>query len=192
LLDRPLDVVVAPLEIGGKEQALRIGIDAAGHADAYAFEGTITVRCAHGLHALHDLGNGACRLGDERHGFACEEASVEIDERDDGLMGSDVCNQNDHGVVERKKSRGAATGTARHGAFGDPLFFDQLLNDGGDCAGLQPGRAGKIGTSYRLLRSDNLEDDVAVDVTRVFTGRKFDISQVDALDSTSSVLRVRV
>ena len=49
LLDCSLDVVVAPLEIGGEDKALGFGVDAAGHADADAFKGAIAVGGAHGL-----------------------------------------------------------------------------------------------------------------------------------------------
>ena len=147
---------------------------------------------AHGLHALRDFGDGACGFGDERDGFAGEEASVEVDEGDDGLVGADVGDEDDHGVVEREEGGGAAAGTAGHGAFGDPLFFDELLDDGGDGAGLQAGGAGEIGAGYGLLRADDLEDDVAIDVARVFAGCEFDVGEVDALDATSSVRCVLV
>jgi hypothetical protein len=141
----------------------------------------------HGLHALDDLGDGACGFGDERDGFAGEEAAVEIDESDDGLVGADVGDEDDHGVVEREQGGGAAAGAAGHGAFGDPLFFDQLLDDGGDGAGLEAGRTGEVGASYGLLRADNLEDDVAIDVARVFAGCEFDVGEVYALDAASSI-----
>ena len=143
-------------------------------------------------HAVHDLGDGARGFGDERDGFAGEKASVEIDEGDDGLIGANVGDEDDHGVVEREQGGGAAAGAARHGAFGDPLFFDQLLDDGGDGAGLQAGGAGEVGAGDGLLRTDDLEHDVAIDVARVFARRQFDVGEVDALDATSSVLRVQV
>ncbi len=187
LFDGALDVVVAPLEIGGEEETLGFGVDAAGHADADAFEGAVAVCGSHGLHAVDDLGDGTRGFGDERDGLAGEEASVEIDEGDDGLVGADVGDQDDHGVIEREERGGAATWAAGHGAFGDPLFFDQLLDDGGDGAGLQAGGAGEVGARYGLLRTDDFEDDVAVDVARVFAGCEFDVGEVDALDATSSV-----
>src|SRR6202011_1741382 len=171
-----------PLEIGSEEETLGFGIDAAGHADADAFEGAVAVGGAHGFHAVDDLGDGTRGLGDEGHGFAGEEAAVEVDEGDDGLVRTDVGDENDHGVVERKKSGGAATWAARHGAFGDPFFFDQLLDNGGDGAGLQAGGAGEVGAGYGLLRTDDLKDDVAVDVACVLAGREFDVCEVDALD----------
>ena len=129
------------------------------------------------------------RAGSETrgHGFAGEEAAVEIDEGDDGLVGADVGDEDDHGVVEREESGGAAAGAAGHGAFSDPFFFDQLLDDGGDGAGLQAGGAGEIGAGYGLLRADDFEDDVAIDVARVFAGCEFDVGEVDALDAASSV-----
>src|SRR6266851_1442834 len=182
-----LDVVVGPLEVGREEETLGFGVDAAGHADADAFEGAIAVCSAHGLHALDDLGDGARGFGDERDGFAGEEASVEVYEGDDGLIGTNVRDEDDHRIVEREKGRGAAARAARHGSFSDPLFFDQLLDDGGDGAGLQSGGAGEVGAGYGLLRADDLEDDVAIDVARVFAGCEFDVGEVDALDATSSV-----
>src|SRR5260370_9138648 len=192
LFDGGLDVVDGRLEIGGEEEAVGFGVDAAGHADADAFEGAVGVGGADGLHALEDLGDGAGGLGDERGGFAGEEAAVEIDEGDDGLVGADVGDENDHGVVEREEGGGAAAGAAGCGAFGDPLFFDQLLDDGGDGAGLQAGGAGEVGAGYGLLGTDDFEDDVAIDVARVFAGGEFDVGEVDALDATCSVCCVRV
>ncbi len=100
LFDHTFYVVVAPLEIGGEQETLGLGVDAAWHTDADAFERAIAVGGAHGLHALHDLVDGARRLGDKRDGFAGEEAAVEIDEGDDGLVRADVSDEDHHGVVE--------------------------------------------------------------------------------------------
>ena len=147
---------------------------------------------AHGLHGVHDFGDGARRFRDEGDGFAGEEASVEVDEGDDGLIGANVGDEDDHGVVEGEEGGGAAAGWARHGAFGDPLFADQLLDDGGDGAGLEAGGAGEVGAGDGLLRTDDLEDDVAIDVTRVLARRQFDVGEVDALDATATVLREQV
>jgi len=192
LFDRALDVIVAPLEIGREEETLGLGVDAAGHADADTFEGAVAVCRSHGLHAMDDFCNGTRGFGDQRDGFAGEEAAVEVDESDDGLVGTDVGDENDHGVVEREKSGRASPRAACHGAFSDPLFFDELFDDGGDGAGLQTGGAGEVGARYGLLRTNNLEDDVAVDVARVLAGCEFDISEVDALDATGSVLCMQV
>jgi hypothetical protein len=71
-------------------------------------------------------------------------------------------------------------------------FSYQLLDDGGDGAGLQAGGAGEIGAGDGLLRTYDLEDDVAVDIARVFAGCEFDVGEVDALDATSSVCCVLV
>jgi hypothetical protein len=147
---------------------------------------------AHGLHAVDNLGDGTRGFGDERDGFAGEEASVEVDQGDDGLVGADIGDEDDHGVVEREESGGAAAGAACHGAFGDPLFFDQLLDDSGDGAGLEAGGAGEVGAGYGLLGADDFEDDVAIDVARVFAGCEFDVGEVNALDATSSVRCVLV
>src|SRR5437879_2157646 len=117
LFDGALDVVIAPLEIRSEDETLGFGVDATGHADADAFEGAVAGGGAHGLHAVDDLGDGTRGLGDERDGFAGEETAVEVDESDDGLVGAEVGDEDDHGVVEREKGGGAATRAARHGAF---------------------------------------------------------------------------
>src|SRR5258708_4532981 len=79
LFDGALDVVVAPLEIGGEEETLGFGVDAARHADADAFKGAIAVGGAHGLHAVDDPGDGTHGFGDERYGLASAAATAEID-----------------------------------------------------------------------------------------------------------------
>src|SRR5438067_240728 len=83
------------------------------------------------------------------------------------LVRADIGGEDDHGVVEREESGGTAPGASGHGAFGDPLFFDQLFDDGGDGAGLEAGGAGEVGARDGLLGTDDLEDDVAIDVARV-------------------------
>ena len=85
--------------------------------------------------------------------------------------------------VEREEGGGPSARAARHGALGDPLLLDQLFDDGGDSAGLKAGGTGKIGAGDGLLRADDLEDDVAIDVARIFARCELDIGEIDTLDS---------
>ena len=66
------------------------------------------------------------------------------------------------------------------GAFSDPAFLDQLFRDYGDGAALQAGLARQIGPGDGLVRSYQVENDTAIDVSRSLARRDLKVGQIDS------------
>ena len=84
------DVEVLPVKIGGHEEAVGLGVDSAGDADADAFDGALVVFGAKTLHDFGDAFDALLDVAAEGDELAGEEAAVEVNEGDDGLVGADV------------------------------------------------------------------------------------------------------
>ena len=66
------------------------------------------------------------------------------------------------------------------GAFSDPAFLDQLFGDDGDRAALQAGVARQISPGDGLMRSYQVENDTAIDVSRSLARRDLKVGQIDS------------
>ncbi len=137
LLEDLLDVEVGPGEIGGEDEAMGAGIDAAGQADAYTLKRTLGVPLLHAEHGLEDAVGGLDGIGGDGELGSGEKAAVEVDDGYGGLRGADVGDEHDEVVVEADHGGATATGELRRGAFADPALEDQLIDDEGDGAALE-------------------------------------------------------
>ena len=185
--ERLLHVEVGPVQVRRKDDALCVRIDSAGNADADALNALVRVLLAHRIERFGHLDGGALGVGGKRNGLTRKEASVEVDDREDRLTRPQVGDERHEFRVEREHRRAATAWALGSGAFGDPAFLEQLLDDCGDRARLQAGEPGQLGAADRLIRADQLEHDVAVDVTRHLARGEFYVSQVDS----SAALTVR-
>jgi hypothetical protein len=66
------------------------------------------------------------------------------------------------------------------------MFADQLLDDVGDGAHLEAGKARKFDAGYGLSKADELQDDVPVVVPCVFAGGELRGEKIDAPDAVRS------
>ena len=78
--------------------------------------------------------------------------------------------RDDEVVVEGEKGGAAAASGLDDGAFADPALAEELLDDGGDGAGLEERGAGEVDAGDGLKGADAFEDEVAVDVTGELAG----------------------
>ena len=184
-LDGLDDVEVEPVEVGREHEVAGGGVDAAGETEADAFEGAVGVLFAEleeGGGEIADAGGGAGGDGD---GGAGEDATVDVDGGDDGAAEVNVCDEHGELVVEGDLGGAAAAGGLDGFAFADPAFFEKLLDDGGDGAVLEAGVAGEIDACDGLELADELEDDVAVDLTGELGGGDLHVGEVanDAMGS---------
>lgn len=172
------DVVVLPAEVGSEEQAAGCGVDAARHAHARAFKGLVGVAaCAV---AAWRARWPWCRSRPRRpanHG-AGEEAAVQVDDRDDGLRRAHVGDQEHEVVVQAQHGGPAAASGFDGGAFADPALGEELFHDGGNSAGLQAGDAGYVHAGDGLVRADELQHHVAIDVAGQLSGRDLNIGKL--------------
>ncbi len=88
---------------------------------------------------------------------------------------------NDAGAldVEVQKSRPPAPRQPADGAFGDPSFLDQLIDDGRDGATLQARAARQIRPRHRLMMPEEIERNPPVDLARGLTRGDLEVRQID-------------
>ena len=112
------------------------------------------------------------RLRHEARIQACEadrrRLRPQIDADDPGALG-----------VEVQESWAPSARHAADRAFGDPAFFDQLIDDGGHRAALQARSTSQIGARHRLQPAEKIEGDLPVDLASRFAGGNFEIGEVD-------------
>lgn len=168
-----------PLEVGRKQDALGRRVYAAGHADADAFKGLVCVAGAEEGDLPDDAVHGGLSVGDGHDGFTGEKAAAEIDDGEDGSIGPEVQGEGDDGVVDGEHDGGAAARALDDCALADPAFFNQLLDDGSYGAGLEAGELGEIDAGDGLTETDELKDDIAVDLPGDLAGGELDGGEID-------------
>ena len=82
-------------------------------------------------------------------------------------------------------------GQPADGAFGDPPFFDQLVDDGRDGAALKAGPAGQIRPRHRLVVAQEIERDPAVDLPRRLARGDLEIRQIDLAHGVGELYQSR-
>ena len=65
-------------------------------------------------------------------------------------------------------------------AFRDPAFLDQLFSNYGDGAALQARLARQISPGDGLVRSYQVENDTAIDISRSLARRDLKVGQIDS------------
>ena len=162
------------LQVGREDQAVGAGLEAAGQADADAFDLFSAAGAQEALDAFDDAVDGGLGIGGGGHHFLRRELAVGVGQGDGGLHWADVDADDDALVIEAQKGRAAAAREASGGAFEHPVLFDQLFDDEGNGAALQAGDAGEVGAGDGVPGADEVEDDAAVDVANDFGGGDLD------------------
>jgi hypothetical protein len=100
-----------------------------------------------------------------------DELSVQPGQSNRRSCGTNVHTQNPGTPAVQTKKRWLATaGKVSHRTFLDPPLSYQLLRNCRNGAALQAGVAGKIGARNRLMLSNEIEDNAAIDVASRFAG----------------------
>ena len=131
------DVEAGPLQIRREDQALRTGVHAPRQADADAFKGFLRVLLAQAFHALDNLRHGSGGIGEQRQRFARKKPPIQIDHGDHRLGGAEIAYQHGQIVVQVEQGGPAPARQPRHGAFPNPTFLEQILDDQRNRAALQ-------------------------------------------------------
>src|SRR6202012_388527 len=80
-------------------------------------------------------------------------------------------------MIQFKKSRSASAWWPPRRPLQNPLILDQIFDDQRDRAALQTRNSRKICTRERLTRSNEIKDEVPVDLTRCFIRRALPASK---------------
>jgi hypothetical protein len=67
--------------------------------------------------------------------------------------------------------------------------FDQLFDSRRNGAGLEARGSGKVRSCDWLFRTNYLENNIAIDITCIFTRRQFNVRKIDSPDTAGSVFR---
>src|ERR1039458_512465 len=129
LHDGSAQIEIAPPEIGGEDQTVGALVEAAGEADADAFELLAAAGISDALNGLQEFVDGGLGIGRGRDDFAGGELAVGVGEGDGGLLGADIDADDDAVVIEPEEGGTASAGQAAGGAFDDPGLVDQLFDD---------------------------------------------------------------
>ena len=142
-----------------------IGLGAAGDADADAVEGAAIIG-EDGFHFADDGVDGLARVVGKNDDVLGDDPAAEVDDGDGCLRGVNVEGDDGALFVEVQEGGAPAAGEASSRAFNDPTLADERFDDKGDGAALQAGEPGEVCARERLAGTDEIEDEVSIDLAR--------------------------
>src|SRR5215471_2060240 len=177
LLQRRLQIELFPAEVWSKNKALRTQIDSAGQAHADSLIRNLGPHSGHIPNPASQLGHELLRVVTGRQRLLRDEMSVQVCQRNYRMSRPNVDPDYSGALfVKVQKSRPPPAQDMSDCAFGHPSFVDQLLGDHRDRAALKARVPGQISSRYRLVTSNQVQDNAPVDIARSFARRHLKIS----------------
>jgi hypothetical protein len=163
-----------------REHQVPLRVDAAGEADADAFDARRRKLRPERRDGLREPRREGLR---RRRGVPLLlglELRVEAGQADRREVGPQLdADGADPLGVDVQEARAAAAREEPELAFVDPALDDELVDDGRDRAALQAGSPGQVGPGQGFVPANQAERDSTVDLPRRFAGRDLEAGEVD-------------
>ena len=170
---------VTPAEVRREDEPSG-SIDAAGQADTDAFAHHPRILGPQAGDRPRHQPHERRRIGRRRKRPLGFEPRIDVGQSDSRRLGPKVYPDDARALdVEVQESRPPAPRQPADGAFGDPAFFNQLIDDRRHGAALQAGAARQIRPRHRLVMAEEIERNPPVNLARGLARGDLEVRQID-------------